>query len=628
MPDLLATGGSALLAFQRQLATTSHNIANANTEGYSRQRVNFSPRYGQYYGFGYVGGGVQAIGVDRTVDQFLGNRLVDSASQVGRLNPLANFTSRLDRVFSDTATGLGGTIDGFFSSIEGVASTPSSGAARQEMLARGNILAGRFQSLARQIESQGDELRTRISGTVTAINDDADALAKLNEQIAMQQAATGQPPNDLLDQRDVVLRRLAGHIGVSTLAQPDGTLNVFTANGQALVLNTTSMHLSLANDAYDPSRLTLALDTPSGKTPLSEIDVGGELGGLLDYRRDVLDPAAANLGRLAISLARGVNTQHRLGMDATGAMGGDFFTEAAPVVRSANGNTGTGTVGATIANPSQLTGTNYELRYNGGVWTAFDHGTGAALTMTGAGTVASPFVIDGVEFVVGGTPANGDSFLVEPLALAASSLNVAITNPDRIASADPLRGAALVSNLGDGSIGRVTVTNPADPNLFTPVSIQFTSATTYSINGSGSFPYTPGGPITVNGWSMAIQGSPLTGDTFTIGPRGAASSDNGNARDLAALARANLVGGTSTISAGNAALVGSIGGTARSVALSLDAETAVDTQLQAQRESTSGVNLDEEAANMMKFQQSYSAAAQIIAVADTIFQTLLGAVRR
>jgi flagellar hook-associated protein 1 FlgK len=217
---------------------------------------------------------------------------------------------------------------------------------------------------------------------------------------------------------------------------------------------------------------------------------------------------------------------------------------------------------------------------------------------------------------------------VRPLALAATGMTVVITDPQRIAAADALRGSASLGNLGSGALGAVSVTNTADPNLLTPATIQFTSATTYTIDGNGPFAWTPGSTIAANGWSTTLNGTPSAGDSFSIGPRGAGSGDNGNARALAALARANVVGGAQTFAQANGNLVGSIGASASAAQTSLAAESTLDTQLRAQRDSMSGVNLDEEAANLIKYQQAYEAAAQVMAIADSLFQTMLGAFRR
>lgn len=627
MPDLLGTGSTALLAFQRTLATISHNIANANTAGYTRQRTELGTRTGQSYGFGFIGGGVQVNSVTRLQDQFLQSRLVDSSGAIGRLTPMAQLTGQLDAIVSDPATGLGAPISSYFSAIGAVAANPSSGAARQDMIAQGNALAARFRSLGAQLDAQQADVQTRLTGMVTQVNQDSAELARLNAQIVAQSHSTGGPPNDLMDQRDRVLARLGSAIGITTFTQDDGAVNAYAQGGQALVVGTTVSKLTTAPDPYDATRLTLAIDTPSGSVRVSERVAGGAIGGLLAYRREVLDPAAANLGRMAVTLALTVNAQHRQGVDATGAMGGDFFTETAPLVQGSRDNIGAATLSATITDTAALSGRDYQFRFNAGTWSAFDATTGAAVPMTGTGAPGDPFVVDGVSVTVAGAAANGDTFMVRPLVLAATGLHVAITDPQKIAAADALRGAASLGNLGTGAPGPVSITDPADPNLLVPATIQFTSATTYTIDGNGPFGYTPGTPIGWNGWRTTLSGTPQAGDSFSVTPRGAMSGDNGNARALASLATAALVGGSMSFSQANGQLVGNVGSAASAAQSSLDAETTLDTQLQAQRDSLSGVNLDEEAANLMKFQQAYQAAAQVMSIADTLFQTMINAVR-
>jgi flagellar hook-associated protein 1 FlgK len=343
----------------------------------------------------------------------------------------------------------------------------------------------------------------------------------------------------------------------------------------------------------------------------------------------VLEPAQAQLGNLAAGLAAAVNAQHAQGTDATGQAGGDFFTMPVPHVSGAGTNTGTAQVSATIADASVLGTGRYEMRYDGAAWGLFNASTGASVAMTGSGTPASPFLVNGVAITVSGAPATGDKFLIEPTQHAAGDLRVAITDPSKIAASGAVKASANIANTGSGQIAGLSVTDATNANLRDPVQIAFTGPNTYSVNGSGSFTYTAGQPISVNGWSLSLNGTPTTGDRFDVAATGAGSSDNGNARALAQLVNARVLnGGQDSVTSAQTALTTRIGAQARQAGLDRDSQAGLHAQSMAVRDQASGVNLDEEASDLVRFQQAYQAAAQVIAVADTVFQTLLDAARR
>ncbi|HKY93290.1 MAG TPA: flagellar basal body rod C-terminal domain-containing protein, partial [Nevskiaceae bacterium] len=475
-------------------------------------------------------------------------------------------------------------------------------------------------------DGMSTEIDSRIRLTVDDINATAQSIADLNERIALAQAnAGGQPPNDLLDQRDQMIQDLAGKIGVTTVAADDGSVNVYTGSGQALVLGQQFNALGVAVDPFGTGRLSV---TFGGADVTGQVG-GGELGGLIDTRRTVLDPARAQLGNLAAGLAAAVNEQHAQGVDATGQRGGDFFAMPVPRVAAAGTNTGTAEVSASIADVSALGTARYEMRFDGTDWQLLDATTGASVAMTGSGTTADPFVANGIEITVSGSAAAGDRFLVDPTSHAASDLRVAITDPAGIAAASAVRASASVANTGSARIGALTVTDAANADLQDAVQIVFTSATTYSVNGAGSYTYTPGEPIAVNGWSLSLEGAPATGDQFDVSAAVANSSDNGNARALAQLVSARVLnGGRDSITSAQTSLTTRVGAQARQAGVDRDSQASLLAQTQAARDSVSGVNLDEEAADLIRFQQAYQAAAQVIAVADTVFQSLLDAARR
>ena len=625
MANVLSTGTGALIAFQRALATVSHNVANVATEGYSRQRVELSTRSPTDMGYGYVGNGVQVSDVRRIADQLANTRLLESGGELARAQQLSGLASRVDTLFSDKATGLAGVWSNFFDATTGLTSNAASSAAREDVLSDAKALTARFKQLNNQLDSLSNEVNSGLRSSAEEVNRIGAEIARLNGEIVSN---PNNVSNDLLDQRDRLVSQMVGFTGGTAVQQGDGSLNVFTSGGQALVVGNTSSKLTVATDPYRPERVRLALDGNGQQIQLNDSSLGGKIGGLMDFRSDVLDPAQSELGRIAVGLAEAFNQQHRAGMDLNGQMGTDFFTVPAPRVNGNANNTGTGTLTASVGDLSKLDAQNIVLKFDGTAWSATRSDTGANVPLTGTGTAADPLVINGVELVVGGAPASGDRFLLQPTAGAAGGINVAIDDPNRIAAATPVKAKAELDNVGTGRIGSVKVTDSTNANLLTPADIEFIDGTQYTVNGTGPFTYTPGQPINANGWSLSLDGVPAAGDRFSVGSTGAGSSDNGNAIALGNLDDAKaLNGGTVSLNGAIGGLTTTIGSAARQADYAADAQQVLYDQAQAARDSISGVNLDEEAANMLRFQQAYQAAAQVISTADTMFQSLLSAVR-
>ncbi|MBW3550379.1 MAG: flagellar hook-associated protein FlgK [Proteobacteria bacterium] len=623
---MLSTGSSALLAFQRALSTVGNNVANAATPGYSRQRVELTSRPGQGVGTQHIGGGVDVTRLQRLADGLVFARQVDSSGELGRLQQMSSLSARIDGLVSDPATGLSAPWSAFFAATEGVVADPTSAVTRGQVLSSGEQLASRWRSLDGELSRIEDEVDERITARVAEANRLASEIAALNKNIT---AAGSNATPDLLDQRALRIDKLASLVGADTIEQDDGAMNVFTAGGQALVLGNRAMALSTVNDPYRPDRVQLAVESGAGPVRLPATSVSGEVGGLLEFRGRVLDPARAEIGRIAVAFAETFNATQNAGVDYNGQPGADFFSLPAPRIDRHADNTGSATLSASFGDPGALKGHDLVLRFDGGSWSAARADSGEPVALGGTGSAADPLLIDGVEVVVGGTPANGDRFSLRPTAGAAGGLQVALQDPLGIAAARPLQASADTANLGDASTGAARVTGPDAFASFTGATIEFIDAGQYTINGGSPVTYTPGSPITGAGWSLALQGTPAAGDSFSLQRTPPRSSDNGNMRELAALdERGVLSGGTVGLTAGLANLTGRIGSEARHADLTLDAQGAIHQQVIAERESVSGVNLDEEAANLLRYQQAYQAAAQIISTADTIFQTLLGAVRR
>src|SRR5262245_38619177 len=466
MADLLSTGVSGLLAFQRALDTTSHNISNVNTDGYSRQRVEIGTRPAQAFGNGYVGQGANVRTTQRVYDDFIAAQTRSTSSGLEHLDVYASNAERLNNMFGDAANGLSPTLQRFVNASQAVANAPTSIPARQVLLSDANTLQQRLKFFDGRLDEIGNEINSRIKGEVAEVNSLAQGIARLNNEITAGIARTGgQPPNDLLDQRDRLLDELSQKISVNAVRQDGGIVNVFVGSGQPLVLGGNVNQLTTIQDPFDATQLTVALQTPGSSVDISRNISGGTLGGLLDFRSEQLDPAHNALGRIAAALTDVVNAQHHEGMDLTGDLGGDFFGIGDAQVLDNQLNTGTGTVTATRTDVGALTGRDYIIEMTGSGWQLRDSLTGVTAPMTGTGTAGDPFVVDGLEIEVAAAADVGDTFLIRPTRGAITDMSVLVTDPSQVAAAAPIRAAADVGNSGSGSISAGEVLDSSNAQL-------------------------------------------------------------------------------------------------------------------------------------------------------------------
>lgn len=623
MADMLSTGVSGLLAAQIGLSTVSHNVANVNTDGYSRQLVSYGTRLPEGQSGYYVGTGVNTVAVQRAYSQFLNSSLWSASSGKGRAGTMASLTGQINNQLSGSSN-LQTSLDSFFGAAQDMANAPSDIASRQVLLARAGGLASTFRALSGQFSQLSGQVQQQIGDTVDSINSDSQSIARLNGLIRSSAATDGSPPGDLLDQRDALVNKLAGEVGVSVVPQSDNTISIFVGNGQALVTGTEAHALGTAPNVYDATRKEV-VGAASGAVLSGRIG-GGTLGALLDFRGNVLDPAQSQLGRTAQALASAFNAQHMQGADLQGRIGGTFFGVAGPSVQAASSNSGSGTLAAGISDIGKLTGKDYVLSYNGSNWSMRD-ASGTSVALSGSGTSADPFKAAGLSLVVGGSASAGDSFRVQPSRDAAAGFSVTIDDPGRIAAAAPLKITAVAGNTGTATPA-VSISDGSNPALFNNSSIVFSSPTSYSIDGGAAQAFTPGQPIVHNGWSVQLGGTPQAGDSFGIQANSNAQGDNSNALMLGKVANLGVLDGGVT-SAGRAygQLVSQVGSAGALANDDLTTQTAVYSHAMSSQQSVSGVNLDEEAANLLRYQQAYQASAQVISTANTIFGALLGAVR-
>lgn len=633
MADMLSTGVSGLLAFQRALDTTSHNIANANTDGYNRQTVNFATRRADQYGNGWVGTGVNAVGIRRLYEQALADQMRGAGTSLQQLDVFATYAERVDNLFSDSSTGLATSLQQFTNSIETLANSPTSVTARQVLLSQAQNLVNRFKSYQSSLASIDSQISSQLTSEAATVTTLARNIAAVNEQIVEALGMNQQPPNDLLDQRDALISQLAGHISVNTTTQDNGAVNVFAGSGQALVTNTSSASLVVVPGEFDRSHVRLQIVDQGAPADVTNIISGGQIGGLLQFRAEMLDPAMNSLGQIAVTLGTMVNQLHAQGLDLNGDFGTDLFALGSARALASSLNGSSASVAVTRTDVSALTTGDYQMRYNGTSWSLMRADTGASVAMTGAGTVGSPFIAEGLSIVVSGAAVAGDAFQIQPTRDVVSGMRVAISGPEKVAAAAAVLTGAAIANTGSGAISAGQVANQGGW-VRGNYTLRFTAANAWQVTDASNAvvatgAYTAGGNIDFNGMRVSVTGAPATGDQFTIADNSNGSGDSRNARALADLFDLPVINGnTVSISASVGRLVGQIGVLTSQSQIGRDAQSVVLEDATAAVQNVSGVNLDEEAAALVRYQQAYQAAARVIAAANSMFDTLIEATRR
>lgn len=669
---IFSIGISGIRAAQLGLLTTEHNIANASTEGYSRQRIIQTTNIPVATGSGFVGQGTSVSAIERLYSQTLVNQVNTAQSSVSELDAYYAQIKQIDNMLADQSAGLSPALQDYFRGIQDVAANPASLAARQSMVSSAEALVSRFQSMEARLVELREGVGTEITATVASINSYARQIGELNQRIVLAQATTLAPANDLLDQRDHLMSQLNELVEVRSTVNSDGTYNVFFGTGQQLVVGTQVTEL-VAQAAYaDISRIVVGIKTAGAVQELPEnLITGGALAGLLNFRSETLDRATNDLGRIAATLAQTMNAQHALGQNLLGqAVGegsfvGDLFSFSGPkVVANSRNASGSATVSADFTSPppfngsnfyTDLTGSDYQLTYNAGTLTltrlsdnkTWSGGSIAAIN-TALATDPQGFTLsdDGAGY------STGDSYLIQPTRDVARNIlvNTSIAaDPRLIAAALPIRTTTDAGNTGSAQISAGTITPDPTlaPNLYSlaslPISIDYNGGNlanfpngpvTVTVNGvttsytitapTDTVPYTSGATVTLAGLSFTISGTPNNGDSFNILRNSAGVSDSRNALALGQLqTQGTVAGGTANYQVAYSRLVSDAGNKTREIQVTAEAQSALLKQAQNSRDALSGVNLDEEAANLLRFQQAYQASAKVIDIGSRLFDVIL-----
>jgi flagellar hook-associated protein 1 FlgK len=648
--NILSIGKSGLLAAQVALSTAGHNIANANVKGYSRQIVQQSQGLAQNYGYGFVGSGTVISSIKRYSDDFLTSQVRSAEASKGALDAFYQQIAQVDNLLADTTSGLSPALQDFFKGVQDVSSNPASVASRQALLSTADSLASRFQGIDGRMTEIREGVNNQITSNVALINSYSEQIANLNREIGALSNNAHQPPNDLLDQRDQLIADLNKSVKTVVFAGDNNSLTVSIGNGQPLVVGVKAFQLAATRSVTDLTRVEVGYVTGSKITALSETALsGGELGGLFDFRLNSLDRTQNSLGRIAVGLAITYNDQHKLGLDQSGNLGTNFFNAAPAFVgQSTNNNPlSTTAVSGIVTDPTALTGSDYKVVYNGVDFIVTRQSDGQQ-TQINPYPQAVAQVIDGVAFTITGNAAASDEFLVRPTINGASAFSVLLTDRSKIAAGAPITTTSPISNSGTGKISEGSVDaaylNPGNI-LVAPITLTYADATT-SISGfpagqavtvtdasgvatvypapTGNVPYAAGSSYSFGGINVSFIGAPVNGDVFTIGPNVSGIGDNRNARALGALQSKTVFdGGTATYQSAYAELVSFVGNKTRETQVNgTAASTLLEQSIQAQQ-SVSGVNLDEEATALLKYQQAYQASGKVMQMANELFNTLI-----
>lgn len=674
---IIGIGVSGITAAQLGLLATEHNVVNANTPGYTRQRTLQATNVAVSTGAGTLGQGVHVQTITRMYDRYLTDQVNTAQTSLSEIDAYYGEIKQIDNLLADPSAGLTPALQDFFSGVQQVATNPSLLSARESMVSSAATLVSRFQSLDSRLGELSNEVNGKIGDAVASINSYATQIGEMNQRIINAQSANGQPANDLLDQRDQLINDLNKLVKVATTSNGDGSLNVFIGTGQQLVVGSRAMTMTATASNADNSKIVVGLQTAGGgvvEMPESLV-TGGELGGLIRFRNETLERAGNELGRIAASVALTFNAQNALGQDLLGRAAGDagfnadFFSiaDAKPAVspNALNDNSGTPVITAAFAPPTygpeisngnfstKLTTSDYRLiNTGGGNYSLTRLSDNKQWGPVGLGALSATVQSEeGFSINLSGADAAGNSYLIQPTKNAARNIEVnpvVAADPRTVAAALPFRTSAGAANTGLGAISTGTGVPGFDVSLLPAggITVSYSSATsqlsfagvtagqtiTYKVPGSAevsvvapaSIPYAQGIAVSVSGMSFVLTGQPNNNDTFKLERNTAANSDGRNALALGKLQTQNTVaGGTATFQTAYAEMVARNGVKTRELKVTGEAQEVVLDQAKSNRDALSGVNLDEEAGNMIRFQQAYQASAKLLEVGKTLFDTIL-----
>ncbi|MEO7116735.1 MAG: flagellar hook-associated protein FlgK [Caldimonas sp.] len=658
--SLLSIGARAMTANYAALQVTGNNVANANTVGYSRQSVQLATSFSQGTANGFFGKGVDVATVTRAHSDFLTREAATTASLAAADQARSTQLVQLEKVFPTGENGLGYAAQQVFNAFVDVSNKPTDSSARQVALARVGDMASQFQSASNQLDSLQSGVTQDLKTSVASINSITARIADLNQRIANVKG-TGHEPNDLLDQRDTAVSDLSQLVQVTTVSAADGTIGVYLGGSQRLVLGGEATPLSTVTDPFDPTKVQIGISDGGALRAFPDgFIAGGSVAGLLRVQNHDIPDARGLIGQLASAIAGALNSQQALGLDLgqPAAAGAPLLALGAAMVAPSSNNAKVGgvpvasyvngggtrvsSVSIAVVNSKELQPSDYELVADPSLPAGSYQLT--RLSDGVAQTVANGSVVDGFRIdIAAPAPAARDRFMLQPVSNSTRSISRALDDPKGIAAASPVSASFAAANTGTAALGSLAAVSASiNPNLTATLtfsdnsgnysySLVDTTGALPTVNGVGTF--VAGQPITLNGFALNLTGVPKQSDIVTVAKTAYPASDNGNANALLALRDAAIVGqrssagvvttaGMNAIDAYAGALA-TVGVRVQSANNAADQSAAIATDAKTAVAEKSGVNLDEEAARLIQYQQSYQAAAKILQVAQTVFDTLL-----
>lgn len=665
--NLYQTGVSGLLASQQQLATTGHNIANVNTEGYNRQRTEQASSVGNFNGGNFVGSGTYVQDITRIYDQFSYKEQLLNKSNLGNADAISTNLNQLNEIMSFSSQAIGGSIERFYQAVNGIADNPNDIGLRNIALSQASVLAKDFNSLNHNLDQLEKSTNGEIEQIASKISQISLDIAQINEQILQNNDLniTGQP-NDLLDKRDQLVNQLGEYTSVNTIEDTHGVMTVMIGNGATLVAGITPLTVSVEAGDPDPLQTKLQLNSRNGKVALDATKLGGAIAAKMEYRDEHVASARSELNRLAMAVSETLNQTQAQGLDLNAQQGLGFFTDINTTslqnarVLASSKNTGSVQASINITDVSLVPTNEFSVKYDGTdyIMTNDIDGTTTTLVASSPGVYPTAY---GFEFNINsGTPNADDKFTLRPTENSAALMKVTLTDPQGIAASSAIGAEADQNNVSNGAVNIINVSdpetarsytdtinsnltvdvyeNPATPGVFDYRVYDAANPPPASTLASGSFasgtsavidmPPTPAAAA----FQIEISGLPigqgaLAREKFTITDDFGAGNAN-NASLMAATQEQQILGGgKQTFSQALSTATSEVGSSASSAELVAETAQALFTQAYNRNQSKSGVNLDEEAANLLKYQQAYQASSQIISVANTIFDTLLAVAR-
>lgn len=655
--SLLNVGSRALLANQVALQTAGHNIANVNTQGYSRQSVVLQTVPGQFTGGGYIGKGVDVHTILRNQSELLTRQATAAASVDASDSARVERLRQLQDVFSGGATGLGAAINDMMNAFSDVVNSPTDLTARNIVLTRIDETAKRMVGASGRLDEIAATVTEQLKGDIKAINLLAQNIAGVNDQIARAKG-NGQPANDLLDQRDQLIRNLNQHIQTTQVAADDGTVSVFVAGSQPLVLGNQAASLSMDDPqdfgaASGQKRLYFQQPGSSTKSELGESTLGGgSVAGLLRFQNSDLQEGYQLLNRMAAAISLNLNEQNQLGLTLDGSMGKALLSDVVPVQpKPAITNTSAGSLALSIADANKLPASSYVVVFTGGTaGTITAQPNGQAQAFANMGDLQTFFSDRGLQITPSGPFNANDQFFVDPLKNAAGKMQALQFSPGQLAAANPVNAAMGASNAGSLQLASLKASGDPAPLTLPPptgVVLSFTAGTpaTFTLTGNTGAPFdastapptplvgppytfTAGQAISIDGWEITLGGTPKTGDSVTVGNATDPQYGDwykrnaGNAGAMMALRDTQMFDGA-TLSDGFAGAMAQIGTRTQSAQFAAELSSSFAANLERDRTAVSGVNLDEEAARLIQYQQAYQASAKMVQIAQNVFDTLI-----